>query len=200
VSCASPGNCSAVGQYSGRRRFSQQTFVVNQSGGAWGKAIEVPGTAALNTGHFAVINSVSCAGAGTCSAGGYYLHRGNTEAFVVSRAHGAWGKAIEVPGTAALNRRGSAEINSVSCASAGNCTAGGRYLDGSDRFQAFVVSQSGGTWGKAIEVPGIAALNQGGSAEVNAVSCTPAGTCSAVGDYLDRSLAQQAFVVSRTRP
>ena len=38
-----------------------------------------------------------------------------------------WGKAEEVPGTAAINKgHHLAEITSVSCASAGNCRAGGR--------------------------------------------------------------------------
>ena len=60
-----------------------------------------------------------------------------------------------------------------------------------------MVSKAGGVWGKAIEVPGTAALNQGGEAGITSVSCVAAGTCSAVGTYLDSSLAQQVFVVSR---
>jgi hypothetical protein len=47
----------------------------------------------------------------------------------------------EVPGTAALNRGGSAWVSSVSCASAGNCSAGGSSRDGFGS-QAFVVNQS----------------------------------------------------------
>jgi len=47
-----------------------------------------------------------------------------------------------VPGTAALNQGGIAQINSVSCATAGNCGAGGSYEDGSGDFQAFVVNKS----------------------------------------------------------
>jgi hypothetical protein len=198
VSCAAAGNCSAVGDYSGRRRFSQQAFVISQTGGTWGKAIEVPGTAALNRGHFADITSVSCVAAGNCRAGGSYLQRGHSQAFVVSRVGGAWGKAIEVPGTGALNGRGFAKITSVSCTAAGTCGAGGYYDDGSGHQQAFVVSQTGGTWGTAIEVPGTGALNQGGEAGITSVSCTAAGTCSAVGTYLDGALGQQVFVVSRT--
>jgi hypothetical protein len=38
---------------------------------------------------------------------------------------GTWGTAQEVPGTAALNIGGAAQVNSVSCGSAGNCSAGG---------------------------------------------------------------------------
>ena len=110
----------------------------------------------------------------------------------------AWHTAIEVPGTAALNQRGRAQITSVSCAAAGNCGAGGFYKDSSGNFQAFVVSQVNGTWHTAIEVPGTPVLNQGGSAEITSVSCAAAGTCSAGGQYTDSSGHSQAFVVSQT--
>ena len=52
----------------------------------------------------------------------------------------------------------------MSCASAGNCSAGGYYTDSSGHLQAFVVSEVNGTWGTPMEVPGTAALNQGGYA------------------------------------
>src|ERR1700733_9279946 len=77
---------------------------------------------------------------------------------------GSWGTGIEVPGTAALNQDGDSEVTSVSCATAGNCSAGGDYADASLHLQAFVVSEAGGRWGTAIEVPGTAALDTGGYA------------------------------------
>ena len=166
------------------------------SGGTWGTAIEVPGTATLNTGGYARIDSVSCRSAGNCSAGGFYRDSTSRfQAFVVSQVNGKWGTAKEV--AAALNTSGSAEINSVSCASAGNCSAGGQ-LDSSGHFQAFVVSQVNGTWGKAKEVPGTAALSTGGGAATNSVSCATAGNCSAGGYYTDSSGHGQAFVASQT--
>src|SRR5262249_57432994 len=42
---------------------------------------------------------------------------------------GTWGTAEKVPGTAALNQGGIAEISSVSCASAGHCSASGANTD-----------------------------------------------------------------------
>jgi hypothetical protein len=56
-------------------------------------------------------------------------------------ADGIWGTAEKVPGTAALNQGGIATIYSASCATAGNCGAGGSYLDSSGSFQAFVVAK-----------------------------------------------------------
>jgi hypothetical protein len=197
VSCPSAGACVAVGSYTDRTGHDQ-AFLVSERGGRWGKAIEVPGTAALDAGGIAAANSVSCPSAGNCGAGGYYADRSRRgQAFVVSERGGRWGKAIEVPGTAALNVIGNAEVNSLSCASAGNCGAGGSYRqDGEGHLQAFVVSERNGRWGKAIEVPGTAALNAGSDAAVNSVSCPSAGNCGAGGTYADRAGALQAFLVS----
>jgi len=141
---------------------------------------------------------VSCASPGKCSAGGVDEDSsGIPQAFVVSKVTGTWGTAIEVPGSAALNQGGFAVTVSVSCARAGNCSAGGGYTDSSGDVQAFVVSQVNGTWGTAIEVPGTAALNQGGYAQISSVSCAPAGKCSAGGFYTDSSGIGQAFVVDK---
>jgi len=46
-----------------------------------------------------------------------------------------------VPGAAALNVGHNADINSLSCGAAGNCSADGFYTDRSGHQQAFVVGQ-----------------------------------------------------------
>jgi hypothetical protein len=126
-----------------RQGFAAGQGVVVISAGTWGKAIKVPGSGALNTGGFALVSSVSCASAGNCVADGFYTGRSRRrQAFVVSERNGRWGNTIEVPGSGALNTAGFAEVNSVSCGSAGNCVAGGSYADGSNHFQAFVVSRA----------------------------------------------------------
>ncbi len=84
-------------------------------------------------------------------------------AFVVSETDGTWGTAKQVPARRPQPGRNAA-VNSVSCASAGNCSAGGYYTRHTPRPQAFVVSETNGTWGTAEEVPGTAALNKGGNA------------------------------------
>ena len=181
VSCASAGNCAAVGWYKiSSGQF--QKFVASEKHGRWGNAVEVPGMAALNTGGYPTLGFflVSCRAAGNCSAGGSYVDAlGHWQAFVVSQRNGIWSNAQEVPGTAALNTRGAAYATSVSCGSAGNCAAGGGYEDGFGQSQGFVVSEKNGRWGKAQKVPGLARLNKGGAAAVWALSCASAGKCSA---------------------
>jgi len=196
VSCKKAGNCSAGGGYADSAGH-EQAFVVSEVKGRWGTAIEVPGTAALNTGGSAWVSSVSCAAAGSCSAGGYYRDSSaHLQVFVASEVSGRWGTAIEVPGTAALNASGVAWVNSMSCGSAGNCSVVGRYADGAGHQQVFVGSEMNGTWGTAVEVPGAAALNAGGTADISAVSCASAGNCSAGGFYTDSAAREQAFAVS----
>jgi hypothetical protein len=175
VSCSSAGNCSAGGNYDNRSGHGQ-AYVVSEKNGSWGTAIEVPRLATLNTGGHAQVTSLSCASAGNCAAGGFYTSSRGTRAFVVSEKNGSWGRAIEVPGLAALNTSMSAGVGSVSCASAGNCAVAGTYR--ANAPEAFFVSEKNGSWGTAIEVPGSAAF---GVATVASVSCASAGNCAAAG-------------------
>jgi len=198
ISCASASNCVAGGSYFNGSGHSQ-AFVVRKVKGTWGTPKNVPGLATLNTGMAETLLAVSCASAGNCAIGGSYVdvsRRG--QAYVDSERNGTWGKAIEVPGSGTLNVDGFAQITSMSCPSAGNCTAGGFYEDASSHAQPFVASEVNGTWGNAIEVPGSGTLNAGGSAFVEAVSCPTAGHCTASGIYKDGSGHQQGFLVSQT--
>jgi hypothetical protein len=196
VSCGSAGSCAAGGHY-GTASGSYVGFVAVERGGRWGTAIEVPGLGALNKLN-APVTSVSCARAGTCAAGGWYIDRHqHSQGFVTMERNGRWGTAIEVPGLGALNAGGAAEVSSVSCASAGSCAVGGDYSDRRSDFQGFVAVERGGRWGTAIEVPGLAALNKGGEAFADSVSCPSAGSCAVGGTYLDGNGQFRWFVGSQ---
>src|SRR5262249_56232089 len=96
---------------------------------------------------------------------------------------GGGGGEKEARGAAGLNGGGTGQFDSVSCATAGNCSAGGLYVDGSGHGQAFVASETNGVWGTAKEVPGTAARNKGGNAAIASVSCAAAGKGRAGGRY-----------------
>jgi hypothetical protein len=207
ISCSSPGNCSAGGWYTDSNDF-QQAFVVDEIGRVWGSGTEVPGTATLNAGGNAQVNVISCSSPGNCAAGGFFAPENGTEAFVVDEADGTWGAAEEVAGS--LDQDQDAEIATISCSSASNCVAGGEYgqiLDNSpaepspDGQQAFIVSETNGTWNVAEEVPGTAALNKGYMAQITGISCSTNGNCTAGGIYYitESSLwSARAFVVTET--
>ncbi|MGA8297602.1 MAG: InlB B-repeat-containing protein [Acidimicrobiales bacterium] len=189
VSCTSDGNCAAGGRYkdsSGK----YQAFVVDEVAGIWGTPSEVAGS--LNAGGLARVWSVSCTSDGNCAAGGRYKESsGSSQSFVVDEVGGTWGTPSEVAGS--LNTGGDAWINSVSCASNGNCAAGGYYKEGSGNHQSFVVDEVGGTWGTPSEVGG--SLNAGGDGEPNSVSCNSDGSCVAGGFYKEGSGNIQAFLL-----
>ena len=146
---------------------------------------------------FAGQGSISCAGPHSCAAGGAYAEGAfRRQAFVVNEKNGVWRKALRVPGSAALNLGGGAEVESISCATTGSCAAGGHYTDDAGHYQAFVANKRKGVWRKAIPVPGLAGLNRGGMARVYSISCATATSCAAGGRYLDHAGHRQAFVVN----
>jgi hypothetical protein len=197
VSCSSAGNCAAGGSwFSDHRPIGDQGFVAAERSGRWGRAIEVPGLGALNKGGYARVVSVSCTSAGNCAAGGFYEGGRGQQGFVVTERDGRWHTAIEVPGLGALNTGAGAEVNSVSCALAGNCAAGGIYRDSQHKYQGFVLAERRGRWRTAVEVPGLGILNKGGDALVRSVSCASAGSCAAGGFYLEGNGNEQGFVTS----
>jgi hypothetical protein len=202
IACASAGNCSAGGTYTvggSAGHPVQQVFVTDEVGGTWRTAIQLPGTQALVGPASGALTAMACPSAGSCAVSGYYPNAsGDQQAIVASEVNGAWGKAEDVPGTVSLNQGGQAWTNSVSCASVGNCSAGGFYSQANGFEPAFVVSEKSGTWGNAEPVPGLSALNKGGFAQVSSVSCASAGNCSAGGHYTDGAGNQEAFGVTQT--
>jgi hypothetical protein len=143
VSCTPAGTCAAGGYYTGGSYY-EQGFVDVERNGRWGTAIDVPGLGTLNTGGSAQVTSVSCASAGNCAAGGYYLNRYHRHAFVALERNGRWGQAIPVPGLRALNMGRGSIVNSVSCAPAGSCAAGGTYYTDRHHYQGFVAAGRNG--------------------------------------------------------
>ena len=192
VSCATPGNCAAGGYYTNQWR-GWEAFVVDETNGTWGTAITVPGAT-----RSAQVTAISCSTPGNCVAGGDFQGATGYTAFLVSEIDGTWGTAQEPAGLSSLNSGWGAGIASISCASPGNCTAGGTYAETSGTWQTFVVSETNGTWGTAIKVPGTAALNAGKNARVFGVSCGSAGNCAVVGSYADADGYGHAFVVDET--
>ena len=204
MSCVSPGNCAAGGYFNtgvGRGKVTRDAFVVGEAHGAWLAPHALTGARTLNVGRDAQVNSVSCASAGACAAGGYYAINGNGtwRAFVASEAHGHWAKAITVPGLSDLHVGEFAEVSSVSCTSPGNCSAGGDLIGGVDGQSVqgpLLVTEVRGHWRHAITVPGLTAIGAD-EAAVTSVSCAAPGDCAAGGFFIDAHSHFQGFVVNQ---
>ncbi len=195
LSCTSAGTCGVDGFYTDGAG-DELAFVASQADGVWGNAEQIPGATAPRY-QVAEPLSISCVPAGNCSTGGQFGGPTAAQAFVASQVGGVWGNAEQVPGSGVLNTGHLAQVSTVSCGAAGNCSAGGYYTDSAGAEQAFVASRANGAWGKAEQVPGLAALDTGSIAYLTSVSCTSAGTCGAAGFYTDSAGIDQAFVVSQ---
>jgi hypothetical protein len=194
ISCPATGDCVVGGEYA-LSSADSAAFLAVESGGTWGSAQVVPGTSALNVELGANVDAVSCTSVTTCVVGGTYKDSaGSFQAFVENETNGNWAAATEVPGSATLNNGGDASIFSTSCSSPGNCAATGVYTDSQGNVQTFVVNQRSGTWGSAIELAGLQALNLDGYSEGLVISCATDGSCGVGGDYTDGSNDSQAYV------
>jgi hypothetical protein len=198
ISCPARGYCAAVGDYKDSASHFQ-ALLIQESKGKWSGAEEATGTAALNSGGAALLNAVSCPSAGNCTAGGYYSDAfARIQPFVITETRGHWGKARVLAGVGALNAGGKAEILSVSCASPGNCSAGGFSSPAGFEQAPMIATETKGKWGKAEPVPGTAKLNTEHHGELLSVSCARNGSCGAAG-YYETATASQSFVVSQVR-
>jgi len=174
ISCASAGNCSAAGSYTGPGSTSV-AFLADEVDGTWGTVQPVPDAASLGT-QGSVISSISCPSAGDCAAVG----SASGTPFILDEVDGTWGDPLAVPGLASLGTTANEGFDSVSCADAGDCTAIGTVADGSGVQSAVVVTETGGTWGDATVLPGQVPTSSRGSWG-RSVSCPSAGDCTATG-------------------
>jgi hypothetical protein len=212
ISCTGPGDCTAGGADNSvdpDHAFGlNQAWVASESGGTWGNAEAVPGTAALNTSSGAQTTAVSCSWPGNCVAAGYADYQYNktasgTAGFVISQVNGIWGTARPVPAfTSAVH---SARVTAVSCAPATtaaarkaglNCVAAGVSRMPGGSSLGFVVTEVNGTWRAAQPVPGLTSARPGSA--VTSVSCPFPGSCGIGGYNSDKSGRRQAFAASQS--
>ena len=120
------------------------------------------------------LNGVSCVSASNCTAVGYYATSSSPGRTLVERWNGTTWSIIPSP-----NPTGSTGgyLNSVSCVSASNCTAVGYYTTASSPGRTLVERWNGTKWSI---IPSPNATGSIGS-YLNAVSCTAATSCAAVG-------------------
>ena len=199
VSCSSAGNCTAVGYFK-NAASGTDAFTMTSTGGVWGQAAPaVFANGVQNSTPNGNLYSVSCASAGNCTAVGYFNNAaGNKEAFTMTSTGGVWGQAAPaVFANGVQNSVPNDYLNWVSCASAGDCTAAGRYKDVNGNTQAFTMTSTGGTWGQVTPIVfanGVQSASP--AAYMNSVTCVSAGNCVAVGQFKSSSTYFEAFILT----
>jgi hypothetical protein len=175
VSCASVGNCTAIGFYTDSAD-GQQGLLLTQTSGSW-TAVKapLPADAAANSGP--ALYSVSCASAGNCNAIGYYADSaGGAQGLLLTQTSGSW-TAMKAPLPAGSTTvRG---LGSVSCPSAGDCAVAGMYTDTNNEQQGMLLTDRSGSW-TAVKAPAPAGATPDYGIP-SSVSCASAGDCVAVG-------------------
>jgi LPXTG-motif cell wall-anchored protein len=147
VSCASAGNCTSAGYFKNADSV-RQLFTLTSSGGTWGQGTPVVFASGLESSYPSTeFNAVSCGSAGNCTAVGQFRNAANNnEAFTITSTGGVWGQPTPVVfGTGIQNESQYAGLTSVSCASAGNCTAVGQFKNASSNYEAFTLTQVNNT-------------------------------------------------------
>lgn len=204
ISCAADGDCSAGGQYQNENNDTLP-FVVDESNGVWGNAEAIPGLKKLDVGDNSTFSSISCTSPGDCGAGGTYTDKTKeSQVYFTNETNGIWSSAskVSIPN---LNSGEGTELNAVSCASPGDCSAGGDYgaeatgggVSVITNANPFVITELGGHWEPATPLSGVVAKNVG-VATVYSLSCVAPNFCAAGGEYGDRlkPYRGQAFVMN----
>jgi hypothetical protein len=175
VSCAGADTCAALGQVSPPNKIPIGVLV-SEVHGTWQRAI----VTTINSPQGPT--SISCGAVGNCLAAD-----GEDAAIEVG---GKWESPIPFPGLHALEESsgGSAQVSSVSCASASNCSVVGWYLDHHNGIwgpsRDFELNEVAGSWSSASVLPGLDSLGgvDGFSYfDSPAISCSSPGDCSAGG-------------------
>jgi hypothetical protein len=171
----------------------------------WGRGVELSPPANAAEEPDVSLRKVSCPSAGNCVAAGSYAippaheeEPPSEQGELLSETAGTWERGVEValPAGAALDPK--VEITGLACPSAGNCTAAGEYRDTAEHEQGFLLSESAGVWGAAVQTPLPADASSQPEVKLTQLACPSAGNCVLVGNYYDGSGRRHGFVASET--
>lgn len=188
VSCSAAGECVAGGTAL-VGPTNVVVAVVTEHSGTWGSPQALLDDGSAFGGQ---LNAIDCPTTGHCVAVGA-KSPDSSDAFLVDEVSGTWDPVhfvdtdVHDPHDDPLNYVDS--LISVSCSSAGNCSAGGYYgMYGKTGFP-FVISETGGSWTAPARVTtppgGEGVVTWGGDQTITSVSCPSDGNCTAVGFYWD---------------
>jgi hypothetical protein len=220
ISCASPGNCTVVGEYwDGSADFRYRPFVLSETGGTWGKAepVSLPANADVSAifQPYAMFHGVACSSAGNCTAVGTYdaTSSGYRYGLVATEAGGVWSvasaAALPSGGAATPSASPNVLLPSVRCTAAGSCEALGRYALASGGNAPLLLTQTNGGWTAA--TPSLSGLNPTSLTPPSfllgdwntgqgfgSLACPAAGNCVAVAAYADHNNDDQGMLLDQS--
>ncbi len=167
VSCSNPGSCFAVGEYLNGaitvgRGHAHQSFAAQWNGTAW-TATSIARPAGATAGY---LDAISCTGASTCTAAGWYPSTSTTKTALAER----WdGTTWTIDPSAAVS---GAVLSGVVCSSASACTAVGSTQIGHSVAEVW----NGATWSMEATPNPVSTARM-----LQSVACPTDTACVAVG-------------------
>src|SRR5579871_4691828 len=202
VSCASPGACTAVGDFQDTIGITHaETFAL--TGGTWTASQQLAPVGPPDY-TFSDLNAVSCISVGNCVAvGDYRVSTVQSESFYAVEKSGVWARGLALPVPAdADNNPAETSFNSVSCLSDDICEMIGIYAVTPTSRSAPIHSVVDmyhfgvGLEGSPVEISQLAS-QQG--IDLNSIDCTAEGTsgpdCIAVGAQVGAFSEEASYVV-----
>ena len=147
------------------------------------------------------LKAVDCPATQECAAvGSFRDSSGHRHAFAQLMTAGTWATAVPVVLPAGSESVASPDswFSSISCASAGNCTAAGVFTDVQGRNRGMVATMVAGVWATAIPFSSADESVLGPDSFVADVSCPAADGCVAVGQFNDTSGNTRPFAMDMT--
>jgi hypothetical protein len=186
VTCTSSKNCWAVGSFD--KNKGELSLALHWNGRKWSR-VATPNPAGTTLGHSNDLFGVACASAKDCWAAGDLGHpigQGST-VFLNLMLHwnGRRWSQSHTPDPAGIGDDDANELAALTCASRTDCLSVGDFGTfgfGTVSEQNEVLQWNGTKW-RNVTVPNPAMDDQGDmDSTLNAVACTTARKCSAVGD------------------
>ena len=190
VSCPAADDCVAVGDYDATYNSTGDPYIglIETYNGTTWTATKAPSPSnAYTTYPATLLNSVSCASATYCVAVGEFdAESGGSqlgyEPYIAVLSGGGWTVVNAATPTAPTYPGG--DLKNVSCAGDGTCVAVGDFANAPSQQAALIEQNSGGSWSSIDpQLPNNADSSTDNN-YLNAVSCTGANACTAVGGYV----------------
>ena len=173
VSCPSVGNCTAVGSFQDIS-YNTFTFALSERNGQWGTGEQ------LASSDFVAPSALSCWAPGYCTLIVEDVTHGSIPA-VMNQTNYVWDASPAAP-LSFPTYPSNNYLQSISCPSAGNCTA----IGSNNANFGIAIEERNGSWQEGTNLanpPGYA------TAQLTSVSCSSPGNCTAVGSASDQAPA-----------
>ncbi len=182
VSCNSASDCWATGYY--QKDGYNQTLIQHWDGTSW---VVVPSANTSSTQHNVLLGNVSCTSASDCwTVGAYYT--GAVDQTLIQH----WdGNAWSLMASPNADFTQSNDLFGVTCASASDCWAVGRYSNSNGLFRTLIEHWDGTSW----TVANAPNTNEAEHNLLFNVTCASGSNCWAVGVYVGTSGFDQTLAL-----